>query len=138
MKSKKEKIENPYTYLENAKEILRNKAKKDGEFYTYKKYVKLAGHTGWTGVLLALDYLMEKHNVKIKGRKDINDYRTFVAQRNRKMLNYLNSAYEYLHLFMGYDGDLHINTSQTGLELAKKIIDWVATQVEFKNNETKK
>jgi hypothetical protein len=32
---------------------------------------------------------------------------------------------------MGYDGDLHINTSKTGLELAKKIIDWVARQVEF-------
>ncbi|MEO0144432.1 MAG: hypothetical protein ABIL45_05790 [candidate division WOR-3 bacterium] len=32
---------------------------------------------------------------------------------------------------MGYDGNLHVNISKTGLELAKKIIDWVAKQVEF-------
>jgi len=52
MKHKKEKIENPYNYLENAREILKEKAKKNGEFYTYRKYVKLAGHAAWAGVLL--------------------------------------------------------------------------------------
>jgi hypothetical protein len=125
------KSENPYVYLENAKEILREKAKKDGEFYTYPKYVKAAGHIAWTGVLLALDYLMKKYNYKVKGRKDIDDYRDFIAKRNRKMLNYLNSAYEYLHLFMGYDGSLDVVTSKHGLEMAYKIIDWVAQQVDF-------
>jgi len=47
------------------------------------------------------------------------------------MLNYFNSAYEYLHLFMGYDGNLDVITSKHGLELAQKLIDWVNTQVEF-------
>ncbi len=131
---KQNKPENPYTYLANAREILKERAKKDGEFYTYKKYVKIAGHAGWAGVLLALDYLMKKYDYKVKGRKDVDDYRNFIAQRNRKILNYFNSAYEYLHLFMGYDGDLHINTSHTGLELAEKIINWVATQVEFEKD----
>jgi hypothetical protein len=131
---KQDKPENPYTYLANAREILKERAKKDGEFYTYRKYVKMAGHTAWTGVLLALDYLMKKYDYKVKGRKDVDDYRNFIAQRNRKILNYFNSAYEYLHLFMGYDGDLHINTSHTGLELAEKIINWVATQVEFEKD----
>ena len=32
---------------------------------------------------------------------------------------------------MGYDGSLDIHISKRGLELAKKIIDWVAKQVEF-------
>ncbi|MCX8142626.1 MAG: DUF5618 family protein [Bacteroidia bacterium] len=131
MKHKKEKIENPYNYLENAREILKEKAKKNGEFYTYRKYVKMAGHTAWPGVLLALDHLMDKHHIKIKGRKDVNDYRTFIASINKKMLNYFNSAYEYLHLFMGYDGNLDIITSKHGLDLAQKLIDWVNTQVEF-------
>lgn len=129
--NKKNKSENPYIYLENAREILREKAKKDGEFYTYPKYVKLAGHAAWSGVLVALDYLLRKHDVKIKGRKDVDDYRDFIAKRDRKILKYFNSAYDYLHLFMGYDGDLLVNTSQTGLELAEKIINWVETQVEF-------
>jgi len=131
MKHKKEKIENPYNYLENAREILKEKAKKNGEFYTYRKYVKLAGNAAWTGVLLALDHLMDKYQFKIKGRKDVNDYRTFIASVNKKMLNYFNSAYEYLHLFMGYDGNLDIITSKHGLDLAQKLIDWVNTQVEF-------
>ncbi|GAB4449797.1 MAG: hypothetical protein OHK0036_07270 [Bacteroidia bacterium] len=130
MKTKK-KTENPYVYLENAKEILREKAKKDGEFYTYPKYVKMAGHTAWVGVLLALDYLMKKYNYKVKGRKDIDDYRDFIAKRNRKMLNYLNSAYEVLHLFMGYDGELSAKICQTGMGYAKVILDWAAQQVDF-------
>jgi len=131
MKHKKEKIENPYNYLENAREILKEKAKKNGEFYTYRKYVKMAGHTAWAGVLLALDHLMDKYQFKIKGRKDVNDYRTFIASVNKKMLNYFNSAYEYLHLFMGYDGNLDAITSKHGLDLAQKLIDWVNIQVEF-------
>ena len=131
MKHKKEKIENPYNYLENAREILKEKAKKNGEFYTYRKYVKMAGHTAWTGVLLALYHLMDKYQFKIKRGKYVNDYRTFIASVNKKMLNYFNSAYEYIHLFMGYDGNLDVITSKHGLDLAQKLIDWVNTQVKF-------
>ncbi|GAB4205207.1 MAG: hypothetical protein Fur0023_13830 [Bacteroidia bacterium] len=132
---KTNKSENPYTYLNNAKEILKDKAKKDGEFYTSRKYVKIAGHAAWTGVLLALDYLMKKHNVTIKGRKDVDDYRKFIAQHNRKMLNYFNSAYEVLHLLMGYDGELSVKINQTGMEFAEKIINWVAQQVDLETEQ---
>ncbi|GAB4205203.1 MAG: hypothetical protein Fur0023_13820 [Bacteroidia bacterium] len=132
---KKIKTENPYNYIENAKEILREKAKKDGEFYKYRKYVRIAGHAAWMGVLTALDYLLEKNNIKIKGRKDVDDYRDFVAKRDRKILNYFNSAYDYLHLYMGYDGDLYVETSQNGIELATKIIDWVSKQVKFETEQ---
>ncbi len=129
--SKPKVIGNPYKYLENAKMILEEKAKREGNYYKYRKYVRMAGHIAWAGVLLALDYLMEKYNVKFKGRMDVNKYSEFISKINKKILKDFNSAYNYLHLLMGYDGDLHINTSKTGLELAKKIIDWVAKQVEF-------
>ncbi len=129
--SKPKVIGNPYKYIENAKNILEEKAKREGNYYKYRKYVRMAGHIAWPGVLLALDYLMEKYNVKFKGRMDVNKYSEFISKINKKILKDFNSAYEYLHLFMGYDGNLHINTSKTGLELAKKIIDWVAKQVEF-------
>ena len=42
-------------YLSNAKEILREKALKEDGFYKNRKYVKMAGHTAYSGVLVALD-----------------------------------------------------------------------------------
>ncbi|MEO0144431.1 MAG: DUF5618 family protein [candidate division WOR-3 bacterium] len=129
--SKPKVIGNPYKYLENAKMILEEKAKREGNYYKYRKYVRMAGHIAWAGVLLALDYLMEKYNVKFKGRMDVNKYSEFISKINKKILKDFNSAYNHLHLFMGYDGELNVKTCKIGLELAKKIIDWVAKQVEF-------
>lgn len=129
MKSKLHKKENPRNYLTNAKETLKTKAVKNGEFYTHPKYVKTAGHQAWTGVLLALDELMKYKGYKVKGRKSIDHYRDFVASQNYKILDYLNSAYNYLHLFMGYDGELKVTISKEGIELAEKIIDWVEKQL---------
>ena len=42
-------------YIDNAKDILRHKAQKEDGYYQDKKYVKMAGHTAYLGVLLALD-----------------------------------------------------------------------------------
>lgn len=42
-------------YLLNAKQILSEKAGKDGNYYENPKYVKMAGNTAWSGVLVALD-----------------------------------------------------------------------------------
>ncbi len=128
MRTKKQK-ENPWQYIDNAKQTLKTKAIKHGEFYTYPKYVKTAGHQAWTGVLLALDELMKYKGIVIKGRKDIDDYRNFVAQQNKKILDYLNSAYNLLHLLMGYDGELKYEISKIGIELAEQIIHWVEKQL---------
>ncbi|GAB4204082.1 MAG: hypothetical protein Fur0023_11560 [Bacteroidia bacterium] len=123
------KYDNPWQYIQNAKDLLKNYAIKEGEFYTRPKYVKTAGHVAYSGVLLALDELMEHNGVKIKHRKDANDYRNFLSKKNNKILFYFNEAYNYLHLFMGYDGSLSIKTSKTGLEYAEKIIEWVEKQL---------
>ncbi|GAB4204078.1 MAG: hypothetical protein Fur0023_11550 [Bacteroidia bacterium] len=129
MKKNSIKSENPWVYLQNAKNTLKEHAGKNGEFYQYPKYVRAAGHLAYMGVLVALDALMEKENIQIKHRKDVNDYRRFVASKNRKILNYFNEAYNYLHLLMGYDGSLLINTSKEGLKLATEIIEWVEKQL---------
>jgi hypothetical protein len=42
-------------YLGNAKEILREKALKDDGYCQDSKYVKMAGHTAYTGILIAFD-----------------------------------------------------------------------------------
>jgi hypothetical protein len=127
----KHKKENPYTYIANAKEILRTKAQKKGEFYSIPKYVRMAGDTVWYGVLLAIDYWMEKegHKINRKKRVNVSYYQDFLAQKNLKILNYFNSAYNILHLFMGYDGELNVNIAKTGIELAEEILNWVKKYV---------
>ena len=82
----------------------------------------MACHTAWCGVLVAMD---TKLPPQPKGtRKTVDTYKKFLATRNRKTLTEFVSAYNYLHLYCGYDGELNKNAAQTGLKLAENIIDW--------------
>nr|WP_295928528.1 DUF5618 family protein [uncultured Dyadobacter sp.] len=109
-------------YLENARTILREKAVKEDERYRDPKYVKLAGHAAYTGVLVALDGLF---NVEKKGRKDVGWYQEQLASIDRKVLANFVSAYQLLHLSMSYDGNQETKTAQLGLKRANEIIQWV-------------
>ncbi|TLV02313.1 DUF5618 family protein [Dyadobacter luticola] len=112
-------------YLNNAKEILREKAKKEDGFYQDKKYVKLAGHAAYTGVLVALDGLFER---KGKGRKNVDWYLENLGKTDKKLLASFNAAYDTLHLAMGYDGNQAAGVSAAGINLAESIITWVETR----------
>lgn len=96
---------------------------KDGDYYTDSKYIKRAGHTLWTGCLVALDYALKiKHP---KGRRvDIKDYQTAASKRSKKLLTMVNSGYNTMHLYMGYDGEKDYSLSQGGIKTANNIIDW--------------
>lgn len=108
-------------YVDNAKECL-VKAKKQGDFYNDPKYVRMAGNTLWNGVLEALE---AKYNLKKgKGRPSIEKYQEQVGKENRTMLKVLNNAYDYCHLYMGYDGNLAVITSKTAMENAITLIEW--------------
>ncbi|MDX2190550.1 MAG: DUF5618 family protein [Bacteroidota bacterium] len=112
-----------FRYVENAQDILSTKAGKDDEFYVDKKYVRMAGNTLWNGVLEALNYRYPDL-LKSKGRPDINKYKELVSKENKKMLNHLITGYNYMHLYMGYDGDLSFQTSRIAIDEAKKLINW--------------
>ena len=116
-------IQEAQRYLTNAKEILSEKASKNGDYYNDSKYVKMAGDTAWKGVLLALDTVF---NVKTKPRQrvSVDDYKAAVAKRNKHVLTYVHTGYQILHLYMGYDGVLSYQVCKTGLEEAEKIITW--------------
>ena len=125
-----------YRYLDNAKEILRTKAKKDGKFYNDVKYVRMACNTAYSGLLVALNdffiqkgIAMPKQKGKRKQATNVDFYKQNLAKVNKSKLKEFNSAYSYLHLYGGYDGDLLVDTSKNGLELAKSIIDWIAKQM---------
>lgn len=119
---KKNPIEEAKRYLQNAKDILKEKAGKEGKFYTDAKYVKMAGNTAWNGVLVALDYAFGFK--KEKGRKDIKDYKEMASKFDKKLLMYVNEGYNTLHLAMGYDGNKIYQTCASGMEIAEDIIKW--------------
>ena len=124
-------IAEAHRYLDNAKEILREKAQKEDGYYKDRKYVKMAGNTAYASVLEALDGLFGK---KQKGRKSVEWYQEELGKVDRKLLNTFNSAYDNLHLAMGYDGNLNVKVCSAGNEEAEKIINWVETKQELVSN----
>ncbi|GIV26452.1 MAG: hypothetical protein KatS3mg027_0266 [Bacteroidia bacterium] len=125
----KQLLENAVRHLENAKAILKEKGKKEGRFYTDDKYVSIAGHTAYRGVLLALNELMKQHGISKRTRKNVDDYRDFIAKQDRKMLNYFNLIYEQFHLVMGYDGIGNVRSVSEGFECAEELIEWVNNRI---------
>jgi len=114
-------------YLQNAREMLSEKAGKDGDYYSDKKYVKLAGHTAWCGVLVALDGVLGiKTNLKRSQRVDFKDYQEAISKIDNKMNRPLLNSYETLHKVLGYDGNLRYKVVQAGLEEAQSIINWAS------------
>jgi hypothetical protein len=109
-------------YLDNAREILREKARKEDGYYQDSKYVKMAGHTAYAGILVALDGLLGK---KSKGRKDVEWYKQQLGKLDKKLLNSFVGAYDTLHLSMSYDGNPLASVASAGLQEAEHIINWV-------------
>ena len=112
-------------YMDNAKEYLKN-AKKEGNFYRDKKYVKTACGTAYSCMLVALDcFLILKGVNKPKGkiRKSIEYYQSNITLIDKKMLDYINNAYEILHLWGYYDGIGDAIVVKRGFDLANTLIE---------------
>ncbi len=114
-------------YIDNAKDILSQKAQKEDGYYQDKKYVKMAGHTAYSGVLVALDDLLEP---KKKGRKSVDWYKSELAKLDKKVTSSFTNAYDILHLSLGYDGATNAKLAQLGFEEAEKIIEWVNARLQ--------
>jgi len=112
-------------YLQNARQMLSEKAGKDGAYYSDKKYVKLAGHAAWSGILVALDGVLGIDARRKKDqRPDFKYYQEAVSKIDSKINRPLLNSYETLHKVLGYDGNLNFKIVQSGLEEAQYIIDW--------------
>jgi len=134
MKELKHPIREAERYLQNARDILSEKAGKDGGFYTDRKYVKMAGNTAWNGVLVALDAVLPvRANLKKGQRPDFQDYQEAISKRDRKMPRELYNAYELLHKSLGYDGITDYKVIQLSLNKAKILLDWADKQYQNKN-----
>jgi len=114
-------------YLQNARNILSDKAEKEGDYYNDSKYVRMAGNTAWNGVLIALDAVLDvRKNLKKGQRLDFKDYQAAIAKKDSKMPRTLLNAYGLLHLSLGYDGITDYKTVQSSLDKAKIILDWAS------------
>jgi len=83
----------------------------------------MAGDTAWKGVLIALDVVFDVKK-RPNSRVSIEDYKAAVAKRNKQILSRVDSGYQILHLYMGYDGVLSYSVCKTGLDMANFIIEW--------------
>jgi hypothetical protein len=112
-------------YLQNARQILSEKAGKDGNYYNDSKYVRMAGNTAWNGVLIALDGTLGVRSQQKRGRRpEFKDYQAAIAKRDRRMCKPLLNAYELLLKSLGYDGVTNYEVVQASLKQAKEILDW--------------
>ena len=110
-------------YMDNARETL-IKAGKEDDLYKDDKYVKTACGIAYCAVLKALDgYLLIKEVKRQKGRKSIEYYRENISKIDRKLMQYLNNAYMTLHLDGYYDGNVSVDTINSGFKSAYLIID---------------
>lgn len=117
-----DQIQEAKRYLDNAREILSEKANKQNGYYQDPKYVKMAGNTAYSGILVALDSILDD---KSKGRKDVKWYKEKLAKMDKKLLDSFVAAYNTLHLALGYDGNTLASVATAGIKEAEKIIDWV-------------
>jgi len=124
-------IQEAERYLQNARQILSEKAGKDGDYYTDRKYVKMAGHTAWCGVLIALDAALQiKSGMKKGQRPDVKDYQEALGKLDKKMSKHFMGSYDVLHKSLGYDGVLNFDVVQIGLKEAQGIIDWAGRRID--------
>lgn len=114
-------------YVNNARDLLSGKARKEDGYYQDIKYVRMAGHAAYAGVLLALDVVL---GARKKGRKNVEWYKDELSKTDRKALSIFLTVYEILHLFMSYDGIPDAEIAQTGLKRADQLIDWAETRME--------
>jgi hypothetical protein len=118
-------------HIDNAKGFLSNNAKKQDGLYQDKKYVKIAGHTAYTGILLVLNELLGEKNKKTP--KSAEWYQHELSRVDKSLLSNFTTAYQILHIDMGYQGTKSAELASIGLQKAKKIISWVETRLEKKN-----
>jgi hypothetical protein len=122
-------------YLQNVRQILSEKAEKDGDYYSDRKYVKIAGHAAWCGVLVALDAALGmKKGLKRGQCLEFKDYQKAIGKVDRKMPRLLTNSYDTLHKALGYDGNLSYKIVQFGLEEAQNIIMWAEEHYQDSGN----
>ena len=127
-------------YMDNAKEALHKSDKEDFGHYKDQKYVKSACGIAYLAVLVALDAWLILKGIpepSKKTRKTINYYLSQIAELDNKMVSFLNTAYDILHLEGYYRGITRIKTIESGFDAAYDIINQIKPERLVEVKETK-
>lgn len=132
-------IDEARRYMENAREILSEKAGKKGVKYSDPKYVKMAANTAWDGVLIALDAALHvSDNHKPNQMVDIKDIFTASSTIDIGLAQDIKEAYDLLHKTLGYDGVLNYLVVQESLKCGEILINWCEARVPKKKKQDNK
>ena len=127
-------------YMDNAKETLKKSDKANHGHYMDKKYVKSACGIAYLAVLVALDAWLKLKGVQTpnkKRHKSIEFYMSNLAQLDGKMKDYMNTAYDILHLEGYYRGETRIKAIEAGFDAAYDIINQIKPEQFVPVKETK-
>ena len=123
-------IDEALRYMDNAREILSEKAGKNGAKYSDPKYVKMAANTAWGGVLIALDAALHvSDNLKPNQRVDIKDFFAASSKIDRGLAQDIKDAYDLLNKTLDYDGILNYSVVQESLKCGEILIKWCETRI---------
>ncbi|WAC10496.1 DUF5618 family protein [Dyadobacter pollutisoli] len=113
-------------YLENARQILTEKAGKKDGLYADVKYVKMAAGTAYSAALLILDeYLKQKEGINFTKPKSIEDYTNRLRKHDKKLLRLLVNVYDELHIVGYYHGTRSVEIIQTGLANVTQMLTYI-------------
>ena len=114
-------------YLDNAREILSTKAKKEGQEYKDIKYVQMASGTAYNAALMIADgYLRKKEGGTFTKPQSIDEYRIRLQKYSKLLVAYLNEAHDRLHLVGYLHGTPSVGTIKRGLEVTDKMLARIA------------
>ncbi|WP_229213924.1 DUF5618 family protein [Dyadobacter psychrotolerans] len=82
----------------------------------------MAGHTAYSGVLVALDAVLPNDNKKT--RKSVECYQKELSGIDKKITASFDDVYKILHLYMSYDGLQNAKVIAIALQEAEHIISW--------------
>lgn len=111
-------LSNAQKILIKAKKILAKNAGREGNYYTDKRYVRMAGRTAWQGVIVGLNECL-----KIQEKSEVKVYQKVLSQ-NPYFLERFNNAYDTLCNTLGSDGNLNVVIVDEGMRQAKELINW--------------
>ncbi|GGN10901.1 hypothetical protein GCM10010967_53460 [Dyadobacter beijingensis] len=113
-------------YLENARQILSEKAGKKDGLYKDIKYVKMASGTAYSAALLILDeYLRQREGIHFTKPKSIEDYMIRLTKHDKKLLRILANVYDDLHLAGYYHGTRSVDTIQNGMSRVRQMLTYI-------------
>ncbi len=119
-----EAMEEAKLYLKNAREILSKVPIEYGRYKDTKK-VKEASAIAYLSALRAIDsYLLSRGYTSDKLPSSIEEYFKVIKKipRNGKLVAYLNTAYENLHILGYYRGGVNVDMIKAGIKAVEEII----------------